>query len=214
MLDKKRNALGPWWQLLPAGGICAYFALYVVAAALYPGGSQADKASVGFSWLHNYWCNLLNADAINGQPNAAQSVALAAMGVLCVSLIVFWCYLPQLFAFSTRGAAIIRATGILSMVSAGFIFTEYHDLVINIAGLLGLIALTGTFVGLYKARLANYFWVGVLCVLLMVVNNYVYYTKHFLCFLPVIQKITLIVVLSWISSLSVKMYRTAKTRKI
>lgn len=39
MLDKKRNALGPWWQLLPAGGVCAYFALYVVAAALYPGGS-------------------------------------------------------------------------------------------------------------------------------------------------------------------------------
>ncbi len=43
------------------------------------------------------------------------------------------------------------------MVSAGFIFTEYHDLVINIASLLCLIVLTGTFVGLYKARLVNHF---------------------------------------------------------
>ena len=48
----------------------------------------------------------------------------------------------------------------------------------------------------------------------MVANNYVYYTEHFLYFLLIIQKITLIVVLGWISSLSVKMYRTAKTRKI
>ncbi|WP_162268269.1 hypothetical protein [Hymenobacter sp. PAMC 26628] len=80
--------------------------------------------------------------------------------------------------------------------------------------MLGLIALAGTFVGLYKTRLVGYFWVGILCVLLMVVNNYVYYTKHLLCYLPIIQKITQVVVLGWISSLSVAMYRAAKGRAV
>ncbi len=48
----------------------------------------------------------------------------------------------------------------------------------------------------------------------MVANNYVYYTEHFLYFLLIIQKITLIVVLDWISLLSVKMCRAAKMRKV
>ena len=36
-----------------------FLVLYVVAAQYYPGGSQADQASRGFDWVHNYWCNLV-----------------------------------------------------------------------------------------------------------------------------------------------------------
>lgn len=52
------------WLLFPPTGILIFFMLYVVAALLYPGGSQADKASTGFSWMNNYWCNLLNEKAM------------------------------------------------------------------------------------------------------------------------------------------------------
>ncbi|MGI4886823.1 MAG: hypothetical protein ACRYFR_17845 [Janthinobacterium lividum] len=210
MVDQENRPPNPLWQLAPMGGIAVFLALYAAAAALYPGGSPADKAAKGFSWQHNYWCNLLNVNAINGQPNAARPVALLAMGVLCLSLIIFWHYLPRLFDFSSFGSKIMRSAGMLSMVSAGFIFTAQHDLVLNIAGAFGLVALTGTFVGLYKTKQINLLRLGGLCVLLLAANNYVYYTNAFLYFLPVIQKTTLLIFLAWISLLDLGLYRKAQ----
>src|SRR5829696_8591889 len=78
-------------QLLwPLAGIMLFVILYIFAAILYPGGSQADKRSIGFSWLNNYWCNLVNEKAINGQVNIAQPLAIFAMFILGLSLAVFW----------------------------------------------------------------------------------------------------------------------------
>ena len=38
------------WVLTPIFGILIFVVLYIVAALLYPGGSQVDKNSIGFSW--------------------------------------------------------------------------------------------------------------------------------------------------------------------
>ncbi|WP_375446854.1 hypothetical protein [uncultured Fibrella sp.] len=197
-------------MLVPLLGIGTFLVLFLLATYLYPGGSQADKQAVGFSWLHNYWCNLLNVYAMNGQPNLARPVALAAMSVLCISLSIFWYFLPLLFTFSQRGSLLIRSTGIGSMLSALFIFTNFHDLVINIAGFLGLITLTGTFIGLYKCRLIKLLWLGIGCLLLMVVNNYIYYTSDSLYYLPLVQKVTFAFVLLWISLLTIQMVAQRK----
>ncbi len=56
---------------------------------LYPGGSQVDVNSKGFSWINNYWCNLLNENAISGQHNPGRPIALTGMAVLCFSLSFF-----------------------------------------------------------------------------------------------------------------------------
>lgn len=202
----------PWWRLLPAGGMALFVALYALAAALYPGGSPTDKTAPGFSWLHNYWCNLLTANAINGQPNPAQPVALLAMGVLCLSLMLFWYYLPPLFQFGARAAGTVRSAGILSMVAAGFLSTAQHDLVLNIACALGVVALGGTFVGLYQTGRLGLLGLGALCLVLLGVNNYVYYSQHFIVALPVIQKITFAVFLLWFSLLSLAVYNQGKLR--
>jgi hypothetical protein len=60
------------------------------ASMLYPGGSQADLQSVGYDWIHNYWCNLMNDQAMNGQSNPAKPFAVVAMVILCLSLLVFF----------------------------------------------------------------------------------------------------------------------------
>ncbi|HEV7621655.1 MAG TPA: hypothetical protein VGO09_07980, partial [Flavisolibacter sp.] len=52
--------------LSPVFGSFAFIILYIIATIYYPGGSQANNVSKGFSWVHNYWCNLLNEKAING----------------------------------------------------------------------------------------------------------------------------------------------------
>jgi hypothetical protein len=70
------NIEGRTWLLVPAAGSVVFALMYFIATLLYPGGSQADKAAIGFSWLHNYWCNLMNENGINGEPNRGQMMAL------------------------------------------------------------------------------------------------------------------------------------------
>ena len=89
--DKIKNML----VLVPIFGTMLFVVLYIVATFLYPGGSQVDKNAVGFSWTNNYWCNLLNENAINGQLNPAKPVALTAMFLLCFTLAYFWFLFPN-----------------------------------------------------------------------------------------------------------------------
>jgi hypothetical protein len=70
-----------FWLLTPILGTLLFVVLYLVASSLYPGGSQVDKGSIGFSWTNNYWCNLLSGNAINGQPNPAKPYAISGMAV-------------------------------------------------------------------------------------------------------------------------------------
>lgn len=198
------------WLLAPIAGIGIFIGLYLVAALLYPGGSQANPQGIGFSWMHNYWCNLFNTEAINGQPNPARPVALPAMLILCGSLALFWYQLPALFAFSKSGSRMLQGSGILSMTLAGLIVTPYHDLFINLAGLCGLVALIYTFTGLYRQQYKGLLGSGCGCLALMGLNNYIYYTRDHLYWLPSLQKVTFAFFLSWVCLLTWQIYRTRK----
>ncbi|HVW62931.1 MAG TPA: hypothetical protein VHC48_22925 [Puia sp.] len=180
-------------------GTVLFIILYIVAALLYPGGSQADPHSAHFSWQHNYWCNLLNKDALNGQPNTARPIALAAMGILAATLILFWYRFPGYMGFGRTGRLTMQIAGILSMTFALLIASSWHDTVINISGGCGLIALAGTFSGLYMQR---WWWLltwGLFNLLLVLANTFVYNSGVFIDQLPVIQKISFFSFLAWIS---------------
>ncbi|MEO6456479.1 MAG: hypothetical protein ABIN97_20550 [Ginsengibacter sp.] len=116
-----------YFVLAPVVGIIVFIFLYVVAALLYPGGSQVDANSKGFSWINNYWCNLLNDKAMNGEHNPARPVALAGMMVLCLTLCYFWYILPQHMEFKKSGRLTIQLSGLLSMIIGMFLFTSFHD---------------------------------------------------------------------------------------
>jgi hypothetical protein len=196
--------------LSPVIGICFFIILYFIAAALYPGGSEINRSAKGFSWRHNYWCDLLETHAENGEPNTARPVAIAAMAILCISVGSFWYFVPRLFAFNPFIKKIIQWTGILSMSIIVFLQADFHDIVINTAGLSGIIAITGTLIGLYKNHSYLLFVAGVLCLLLFFLNNYIYYTKQLIYYLPVIQKISFLLFLLWFSLIAIHLFQ--KTR--
>ncbi len=83
------------WVLLPLLGIILFIILYFIATKYYPSGNQIDTSAQGFDWVQNYWCNLLNTDAINGERNTAHSIAIFAMLILCLALGIFWYTFPQ-----------------------------------------------------------------------------------------------------------------------
>jgi hypothetical protein len=193
--------------LLPVWGILLFMLLYVVAALLYPGGSDADKTTTGFSWQNNYWCELMASYAQNGKPNTARPVAILAMIVLAVSLIIFWNNIAGLFAYPKSSSRVTQYCGTGSMLVLPFLFTGLHDPVINIAGLLGCIAIISLLTNLYKHKMHLPFYMGIFCLLLCGINNYVYYSKDLLHSLPVIQKISFLIFLLWFILLSVKLYQ-------
>ncbi|WP_147201882.1 hypothetical protein [Segetibacter aerophilus] len=184
--------------LLPTFGVLVFSILYIVSTLLYPGGYQENKQSKGFSWLHNYWCNLLDENAINGAVNSARPYAMTAMFILCATLAVFWFLFARRINFSKSIRRLITFSGIASMTITMFLFTSFHDAVINVAGGFGLIALAGTYAGLYKKRSYPLFVMGLFNLLLIIVNNILYYSAGLLKYLPVVQKITFLFFLTWI----------------
>jgi len=198
------------WILIPLFGTLLYTLLYFIASRYYPGGSQFDKNSIGFSWTQNYWCNLLNVYAINGQPNPARPIALIASVVLCLTLIIFWWLFPLFVEFKKTIRLIIQVSGFISMTIGLFLFTSFHDVLINVATFFGLGAIAVTFFGLFKLRWKKLFGMGVINILLVVINNTLYYNSGLTHFLPVVQKITFSFFLLWICLISLNLYQRQK----
>lgn len=206
-LAKQSNKLAHIVLLFPIAGIVLFVIIYIIATLLYPGGSQADVHSIGFSWMHNYWCNLLNDQAMNGQPNPAKPMAITGMMVLCFALSVFWFMVPDYFIIGTVAKLTIQIAGIASMLIALFLFTSLHDVVTILASCMGVIAMTGLYIGLYKSKLYKLFGWGIFNLLLVLINNYVYYTSGMILYLPVIQKLTFASVLAFISCICIHLYQ-------
>lgn len=101
----------------------------------------------------------------------------------------------------------IRYAGIGSMLVIPFLLTGFHDHVINIAALLGCIAIIVLLVNLFRHNMFLFFGIGIFCLMICGVNNYVYYSKDLLHYLPVIQKISFIIFLFWFSLLSLALYK-------
>ncbi|MFM7357998.1 MAG: hypothetical protein ACKO1T_05400 [Sediminibacterium sp.] len=197
--------------MTPIFGTILFLLFYFVSTLYYPGGSQVDKNSVGFSWTNNYWCNLLNDKAINGQLNSAQPIALTAMLILCATLTFFWWLFPNYTNLDRNYKLTIQICGTLAMLIGFFLFTNFnHDLITNLASLFGLIATTGTFIGVYKNGWKRLFYFGLLNIILVIVNNILYYDKNLILYLPTVQKLTFVTFLFWICCINIKIYKTTK----
>jgi hypothetical protein len=196
-------------RLLPIAGIGVFIILYIVAASLYPGGSDANRQATSFSWRYNYWCELMASESLNGAVNTARTVAITAMIVLAASVSLCWYYAAELFAGKNKGRLLIMFPGILSMALLFLLFTGEHDMVISIAGFLGIIAMLATMVAIYLHRHYALFGLGIVCMLLCILNNYLYYIGDFIGLQPhlaLIQKITFIFFLAWFAWLCYWMY--------
>jgi len=194
-------------MLTPILGTILFVALYVVATFFYPGGSQVDKNAIGFSWINNYWCNLLNENAINGKHNPAKPIAVTAMFVLWLSLSFFWFLFPKHINIAKFAKLTIQISGTLAMTTTFFLLTNInHDLVTNLTSMFGLVATVGLFTGLYKNKWYGLFAFGLLNLLLVALNNYLYYNKGLIIYLPVIQKISFATFLIWICSIDINLY--------
>jgi hypothetical protein len=200
--------------ILPIAGIIVFVSLYVLAALQYPGGSQANSKSIGFSWMDNYFCNLLNQTAINGRPNQGQPIALVSLIVLALSLALFWWNFPKLLPINKTQTKIIRLSGVSSMIIACLLFTNLnHDLITNTASLFGLIAILNAMWVLFQNKQFSIFVFGLFNLLLVLVNNWLYYDPSLIKYLPLVQKISFASFLIWVCCINLSYHFTILKRK-
>ena len=198
------------WILTPIIGSFLFVILYVIAPLLYPGGSGTDKTSIGYSWTDNYWCNLLNENAINGQTNEARPVAIAAMLILGVTLSAFWILFPTVTQLKKFHRLLIQIAGIVSMVASFLLLTRIdHDIAINTSSAFGLIAMLGTMIALYQMKWKGLFALGLFDLLLIALNNYLYHSEQIM-YLPLVQKFSFLSFLVWFCLIDLKLYRRWK----
>ncbi len=200
----------PNMLLLPLGGIGSFILFYIIAAMKYPGGSWVLLDQDGFSFWNNYLCDLLDVYAINGEINPARFYAIIALGFLCAGLFWLWFYLPRLFENKSTNQSIMRISGLLSLITIVFLALGNHDKVLYIAGFFAVIALITSSIELFKVGYKNLFLLGVFCLLVFLINYYIYETRLLIKSLPVIQKVTFILFISWFVCLDVALYRKLK----
>jgi hypothetical protein len=193
--------------ILPVIGILGFILFYFIASLYYPGGNQSDPGATGFSWQHNYWCNLFNDQAINGKLNNAKPFAVIAMLCLSVSLGLFWLMAPLFFGFSRPVTFLLQGMGLVSILCASMIYSGAHDVWLNIATGIAGIPLLGVLTGLFKRKWFFFFVTGLLHTGLIGINNLFYYSGSLIRYLPVVQKISFIIFLLWIVLLCRKFYR-------
>lgn len=199
-----KHKINSIWPILTVSGIIVFVLLYFLAAYYYPGGSNFDAHQVGFKWSTNYWCELLGFNAKNGQHNSARPIGLSGMVILSIAISIFWFNIPKLIPQKKWMNTLLSFSGILSMICSAFIFSHFHDLFIYLAVLFGTIAFGLTLNGLHKNQMTVFYIYGIVCLLLILINNAIYLTDYFILYLPWIQKITFFAVFLWICLLSLK----------
>lgn len=182
----------------PTFCVIIFLLIFLYCTFLYPGSSQHDINSLGFSWQHNYWCDVLDPYTYGEVPNPASRWGIFATIILCFGTGALFYQFPILFKSTQKQLWVISGFGLLSMLTASLIFTSLHNYVIAISSLLALIAILMMFYVLYQKAEWSLFYYGVFTCVVMLVNNYIYYSRQGVEHLPWIQKISMVIVLLWI----------------
>lgn len=173
-----------------------FFVLYVIATYMYPGGHHLDNAYEGFSWLHNYWCDLTGDIAQNGQANSAKPIAILALIVAAASLGITWYLLPALLGH-TKDIILAKWVGILAVICGATVFTSLHGFAIYFGGAFAGLAIAMVLRQLFIQRKFGLLYFGVFTLISMGINITIYSTKLHINALPLLQKFTFVLVFVW-----------------
>lgn len=164
--------------------------LIVIATFVYPGGSLADKNSIGFEWSKNFISNLFAAKAINGSENPSRIWAIIGMAFHSVGYGLF-------FINMSKKISTGYATTVLKLIGGGnilfsfLIVTPLHDIMVILSSTLFLIGLFYITVYLLKTKLTIFKFLCILCFLIFYYTLFLYGSGNW-GLLAIMQKVTFI----------------------
>lgn len=177
--------------------------LLFIATRFYPGGSQFNVNAVGYSWQHNYFCNLFSENAMNGLPNTSRAWATFGMFFFCCGFArFFWEFSFKIS--EKKPSKIIKYSGVAAMLFAFGAATPFHDIAVNIAGMLSLLSIFYISVFVFKSRLVLLKFMSAAVLILSYMSNVVYYFRFHIEILPILQKVSVASIICWMLLLKYK----------
>lgn len=196
-------------------GVLGFLLLTGVSALRYPGGTQANRASEGYSVIGNYWCDLYRSRALNGADHTT-GAWLAQLGALSVVLAIFaglWCASGWFDGarprHATRVLSGIACLGMLAIpLTPADRFGRLHFLVIGVAavpallslGLASVAVMRGTAGDSTMRGLRVLTWTALVAALL----HFAHYAAELIggpaygVGVPLIQKVVTLMILAWL----------------
>lgn len=196
--------------LLPTVGMMLFLIFYAIAATHYPGGSMVSPEHPGFDFKNNYLCDLMDEYAINGAPNPSKAYARIAFGILCLSLMLLWYLLPELFNKKRKLQKIMSLSGMLSMGVALFLASGIHDLITRISGIFGILSIIILCAELLKEGFKKHLNFGIITLIMILANFYMYEFESALHHLPLLQKFTFLSCILFFFLLNSSLYKKLK----
>ncbi|WKK80708.2 hypothetical protein [Marivirga arenosa] len=187
----------------PIFGLAIYLVVFSLAASDYPGGSQNHAIYEGYSFFHNFLCDVMNPVTEGGLVNEARGLAIVSHLILSLTMIIFFYILPDIFHWENRKTQLIRVFGVLTMTAFIFMYTSYHDAIVVVTALFGSIALIPFFIELTKYENKGFKKLAYACYLLSFVVFVIFVTKIGFYYLPFLQKIVFFLDAWWVIWVSV-----------
>jgi len=186
-----------YYPYFPIIGLGGYLLIFTVAIQFYPGGSINLPHATGFSFFHNFLCDVMDPVTKSNVYNPARMMAVVSHVILSFTMIGFFYILPEIFKQRNRNFYLVRYFGMFTMVIFIFMYTRYHDHIVTLTGILGTLALVPFFLELRdygNNRLKQLAW---FCFLLSCVVFFIFETKLGFYYLPFLQKITFVLDACW-----------------
>lgn len=188
--------------------------LFSLAMYLYPGGNPIEKYTMSFDIGKNYICNLYSVNAINDLPNHGRIYAFAATAFLSVSFAITFYLIPIYLCFKHSFRLWTQSLGTTSMVLAFFIFTPFHDSVINVSGLLGTASLGIIFYHLWLQKEYYNLVLAILALICSGLTYIIYYSGYLFHTLALMQKMSLILFILWLGNVHLSLSKKNRAPKL
>ncbi len=190
--------------------LLVYVGALTASMITYAGGSWADRYAKEFDIVANYWCDLMEAEAVNGEPSRLSAAfANTAFTALALSLGLCWWAAASVMPRSGLARWGTRIGAISAILVAAVMVVPYgthpwaHAATTLSAGGLGFLATI--FIAIATFRLQPRAWVqhSLAGALLVIAIVHIFVYAKLLAegsegmVLPVIQKIATLILVMW-----------------
>lgn len=192
-----------WHLWIPVFGLTIYAILFMLATWLYPGGSLNHPDAIGYSFSHNFLCDLFLSESYNGEHNPGRYIAIGSHVILGLTMMSFFYLLPGIFHRQNTNTKCVQIFGVLTMGIFCFMFTELHDIIVITTAVFGTLALLPFFIELrYLTDRPLKLWAW-MCYGMSLLVFTLYTTGWGFYYLPLLQKVTFLVDAVWVIWVSV-----------
>ena len=175
--------------------------LLILGTFHYPGGTYENVNSEGYDWANNYISNLLRPLAVNGTENAARPYAILGVLFLTASFGVFFVKFSNRIKIKSV-SLVIKYLGVLATI-LGFITVvpSMHDIMVTASSILTLLIFFYITIMVIKSKLSLMKVLSIIFLLTFYFGAYMYFTRSYLEYMPIMQKIIFLMKIVWILSL-------------